>query len=710
MGLMDIIKSILTFNKKPARIIVEDLSKTSGESNPLEIGLYSGDTPLTDKKLIIRINNVNYIRNTDNEGIARLNINLPVGEYDTHITFDDPDYHYTKSFCEVTVNPIIECNDLNMVEKDGSKYTVTVKNGNGTLLGGVKVLFTVNGRNYERTTDNNGVASLNINLPCGDYKILTRVYGVLRENTIHITSPAPIINKHYGYWIFGSDMKKVNLESLKNCNVTDIFLNYYAITTPGEEAVKDWISMANGLDLHVHIWMQCFYDGEWHNPVGTDLTGKIEEAKYYASIPGVYGVHLDYLRYPGNAYKTEGATEAVNRFARQVREAVGDKFLSCAIMPESENEYYYGQDAGALGGICDVVIPMQYKGNYGAGSSWLASTTKMFSQMGSIWSGLQSYRSDDDPSVLSESELQNDISTCIGNGADGAILFRYGLSPDINFPSQPTPSDKKATKMEGTDINMTYKDGTQYQCAVYDVDGRVAGTVNLTINGKTYPRTPDNTGLYKLNLNLPSGNYTINANYLGDNTHLPSSITNNITINEPKPEPEPPEPTQLYDYITEQGPGKLGQVCSYSCGSHSLMQCIYRLTGIELSERTLMSVSGTTTDGVGHDGLETALAWFNREYGYNLQMVWKNFSEVGFDGVQEYKEKGAVFLHLNYRDQYGHYEIPLNSSDNPNIILNSLGDRYGEGYYGYIEERSKSTQQSYINGISQKSVCIITQG
>ena len=61
MGLIDIIKSILTFNKKPARIIVEDLSKTSGESTPLEIGLYSESTPLTDKTLNIKINNVNYI-------------------------------------------------------------------------------------------------------------------------------------------------------------------------------------------------------------------------------------------------------------------------------------------------------------------------------------------------------------------------------------------------------------------------------------------------------------------------------------------------------------------------------------------------------------------------------------------------------------------------------------------------------------------------
>ena len=100
---------------------------------------------------------------------------------------------------------------------------------------------------------------------------------------------------------------------------------------------------------------------------------------------------------------------------------------------------------------------------------------------------------------------------------------------------------------------------------------------------------------------------------------------------------------------------------------------------------------------------------FNKNYGYNLKMTWKNFSEVGFDGVQKYYENGAVFIHLLYRNYAGHYEVPLTSNTDPNKILNSLGDSCGNGYCGYIESRSKGTQQSYINGIRQKSVCIISR-
>jgi len=455
MGLLDIIKRYLT--RKGVNLIADDFTKTIGDPTPLSVALYNDDkTPIVGKDVEIEIHDVPYTRKTDDDGIAKLNINLPVGVYDTHVVFDDPEYHYTRTFLKVAVCPIIKTSDLNMVEHDGSKFTAVTEDANGYPVGGVKIIFNVNGINYERTSDNTGTASLPINLQAGDYKIITKCHDIALENTIHI-----------------------------------------------------------------------------------------------------------------------------------------DK------------------------------------------------------------------------------------------------------------------APKKPTRMEGTNVNMTYKDGTKYQCAVYDDNGRVAGTVKLTVNGVSYDKTQDGEGLYKLAINLNPGVYDIKAEYIGDDTHLPSIVKNTIKVNK-APTPTP-TPTRLYPYITSQGGGKLGQRTGYTCGPHSLMQAIYRLTGIELSEMELAGVCGTTTSGTGHSGLETGLAWFNRKYGYNLKMTWKNFSEVGFQGLQKYYENGAVFCHLLYRNQWGHYEVPLTSNSNPMKILNSLGDSCGNGYCGYIESRSQSTQQSYINGISQKSVCIISR-
>ena len=706
MGFLDFIKGLFSNGKNNPKIIVQDLTKIYKSPEGLEIGLYHKKEPLQDKEVIIEINNVPYKRKTDENGIARLNINLNVGEYKANIKFEETEeYNSATAYAKVYVNPKIETSDLTMGYKDGSKFIATLKDNDNNLITNTSIIFKINNREYVRHVNDQGQASLNINLDSGTYEIETKINNTKKINKITINKQ-PKEKKHFGYWIFGKDMYNTDLNVLKDNGVTDIFLNYYAIEIYGIDKVFEWINQAK--PINIHIWMQSFYDGEWHNPANTDMTKKIEEAKIYGSIDGVYGVHLDYLRYPGNAYKTDGGAEAITAFAQKVREAIPDRFLSCAVMPENESKYYYGQDIEALGQVMDAILPMQYKGNYSAGSSWLSSTTQSFSNKATIWSGLQAYKSDDDTTILSDNEINNDIKTCLDSGAKGVILFRYGLSSNVDF-TQFNPSDKIETKMEGIDINMTYQDGTQYQCAVYDNNGRIAVPVDITINGKTYTRTPNNEGLYKLNINLQPGNYTVNASFAGNETYSGSSITNNIVVNEPHKEESKAESVELHDYFTNQGGGYLGQKTGYTCGPHSLMQCIYRLTGEDVSEMDLASAAGTTTNGTDHQGLATALEWFNRRYGYNLKMTWKNFSEVGFEGTQQLIDNGACFHHILYRNQYGHYEVPKWTNGDPIDVLNSLGSQCGNGYCGYIEERTRYEHQSYISGISQKSVCIITR-
>lgn len=168
--------------------------------------------------------------------------------------------------------------------------------------------------------------------------------------------------------------------------------------------------------------------------------------------------------------------------------------------------------------------------------------------------------------------------------------------------------------------------------------------------------------------------------------------------------------TVLKDYLTSYGCNNLGQCTPYYCGPHSLMQSFYRLTGIKVNESTIAGWAGTTTDGTGHDGLNTAVAKFNKKYNTNVKIQWYNFSELGWDKLKSMIQKGAVFCHLLYRDQWGHYEIIQSIGDDLKI-LNSLGDRCGGNTYcGYIETRSKATQKRYIQGISQKSIAYLTNG
>jgi len=249
--------------------------------------------------------------------------------------------------------------------------------------------------------------------------------------------------KHgYGYYVFGRDMNNVDLNLVAKYGTTDLFLNFYAFTAHGQSAVESWIARANNLGMRVHIWMQVFNDGEWHNPTDTSFCNeRIEKAKGYARVNGVSGVHFDYLRYPGNAYKTPGGTEAVSSFTKRATEAIHsinpNIIVSAALMPETTSSaYYYGQDFTALSTYLDAALPMVYKGNYNKDSSWIGSTTKWYaenSKGAAVWTTLQSYRSDDNAYPLPIDELTRDARIAKDAGASGVISFRFGLSAMLNF-------------------------------------------------------------------------------------------------------------------------------------------------------------------------------------------------------------------------------------------------------------------------------------
>jgi len=168
-----------------------------------------------------------------------------------------------------------------------------------------------------------------------------------------------------------------------------------------------------------------------------------------------------------------------------------------------------------------------------------------------------------------------------------------------------------------------------------------------------------------------------------------------------------------------QKPDCAGQISSYHCACHCIKQGIRRFGITRYSERTIGGYAGTTTAGTSHQGIETAIAHIARLEGINLKVEWMNFSDLGNSSKERWRKYGdlmtddnkAAFLHELYRDYAGHYSglKQVNTNSMGLTVQNSLGKRYGSGYYGYMESRSCSTQERYLRGISQKSVCIITK-
>ncbi len=89
---------------------------------------------------------------------------------------------------KVTVLPTLEGSDLTMNYRDGSQFKARLVDGTGRALANETVTFNINGVFYNKITDVNGVASLNINLMAGKY-IITSVYGS------YATSNTILVNK-----------------------------------------------------------------------------------------------------------------------------------------------------------------------------------------------------------------------------------------------------------------------------------------------------------------------------------------------------------------------------------------------------------------------------------------------------------------------------------------------------------------------------------
>ena len=138
---------------------------------------------LTNTNVTFNINGVFYQRMTDSNGVARLNINLLP---DTYIITAYNPVNKEQTSNKVTVLPTLETKDLSMKFQDGSKFTAKVLDGQGKVLANQNVTFNVNGVFYNRISDANGVASLNINLIAGKYIITSMWNGYQVGNNITI--------------------------------------------------------------------------------------------------------------------------------------------------------------------------------------------------------------------------------------------------------------------------------------------------------------------------------------------------------------------------------------------------------------------------------------------------------------------------------------------------------------------------------------------
>lgn len=427
-------------------------------STQFTVTLTQNNTPLASKPVSIKIDGVTYDKKTNADGQASVYVKLTKGSYTATFNYaGDNTTNPSSGTAKITIkspyNTVIKQADKDINYRQGLKsiFTVRLLTSSGAAVKNHEVKFIAGGKTYTAKTDTKGYASIYLSLKKGTrtvkYSFKSSNPYLSSSGSTKIKVKAPM-TKGNGYWMWATGIKSTNLKNLKKLGTKQIFLNSYAIDLYGKSTVKSWIAKANKYGMKVHIWMQVFYNGKWICPVNPDgslkysyMTKKISLAKSYAKISGVAGIHFDYLRFGGTAYKYPTANKAINYFTKkaavEVRKVRPNCIISAAVMPEpGMMDYYYGQDVSQMSKYLDVIVPMAYKGNYGKNTEWIKYVTSAFkleSNGAQIWTGLQAYKSDDNVVKLSASQLLKDAKAAVSGGAKGVVLFRIGVTHYLNF-------------------------------------------------------------------------------------------------------------------------------------------------------------------------------------------------------------------------------------------------------------------------------------
>lgn len=425
------------------------------------VKLTANNKNLASKPVNVTVDDVLYRRITNGDGQIILTFKLTKGTYDVSFAYGgDENTTACNGTSKITVKDAIKTKmviyDKYMNYRQGLKnpFIVRLLDAKGNALKNQKVTFRFNGRSYVVTTNGYGYAQVALNLKKGNY----RVYYTFNSNAPYLYSSGSFLvkvkapmAKGNGYWLWPMHMKSLNLKLLSQRGTKHVFLHAEAISAYGKSAVLSWIAKAHKYGIKVHLWMNVCSNGEdWVSPVNKDNTfkywfinKKVREALSYAKMPGVDGVHLDYIRFGGTAHNYKTATQAINYIVKKtcvyIHNARPNCIVSAAVMPEvSMMKYWYGQDISTMGRYLDVIVPMVYKGNFGQKTTWITQVVKTYkdqSKSAVIWAGLQTYHSDNNVNPLSYKELLKDAKSAKAGGATGSILFRVGLTRYLNFNS-----------------------------------------------------------------------------------------------------------------------------------------------------------------------------------------------------------------------------------------------------------------------------------
>lgn len=496
--------------------------------------------PINDTLTVV-LNNESYSLNVTN-GTALLNLNdLENGIYNVRIELDDSDYVYddvTGQFIVDVKNTQIMADDLTIAENDSGIFNVALVDEFGNALANRSIEITVNNESYSVFTDENGHASISLNLSPGKYDVESKFEGdndYFKSVSANVVNVKAVIDVSVSYYASSDDyiielnssnpmnetlLVKVNNESYYvtiNNNTNKITLNKLS-----DGIYNVSISLVDSDKFAFENIYSNFTISTKHSRIVSD------DAVSYNNVETDYSIIL--TDYDGNVLPNKNVTFIIGD--NNIQALTNDQGIASISIRLPTGNYdvsisysgdiyeYYGCESAQKISVKPTIIAND-------------STTKTYSSKYAVkfLDGSGNPLANSDISVV----LGNDqyLKTTDENGYIYIDILQkpgnYTLSATnpINNETLTENINVLARIIQNKDLTMYEYGGNCYTVRVLDDNGNIAKAgeiVEMKIKNTIHKVKVGNDGLASLKINLKNGKYSVTATYKG------YSVSNKITV------------------------------------------------------------------------------------------------------------------------------------------------------------------------------------
>lgn len=414
----------------------------------------------------------------------------------------------------------------------GESFSITLKNSKGKVLANQKVNIKIDGKTYERTTNSNGVASLNINLKGSSYAVACSFAGTSTYSasslslTLSVNAKPTSITSNGNTVIKGNafsvTLKDSSGKALANQKV-NIKINgkTYTKTTNSNGVASLTINLSPGK----YSVLSSFGGSTNYKSSSLSSTLTVNKnpngfsIKEIETAAGNVKAYVTKNKRLPNTVKVGSKTLKISEFSYLASKAISNL--------NSNNK----RDIILLRGISN-----------GGSSAHSLKTTVYKAQYADLAKGVASTIESKKvpPTYVAVKDSSKKV---VGNANFDLYTFASSKILDFHKSKKYLPnyctfessaitvsSSQKATSIKAKSNSITR--GDPYTVTLLDSNGKALANqkITFTISGKSYNKTTDSSGVASLTINLASDKYSIVTAFGGSSTYKSSKLSQTLTV------------------------------------------------------------------------------------------------------------------------------------------------------------------------------------